>query len=261
MKKSGQSDVWEAVRLYDNMKVALKKFRGDKNEATDCSITELKALVKLKHPNVINVLEFYWDPAPCLVMEFIDGPTLSEFFTEKGHLPAAIVTKVLRGIGEGLEYLHRNQVVHRDLKPANIILEGTELKPVLIDLGLAKSTYEGSTPHLHGTHRWMAPEMLDLKDDKFHFSDKSDVYAMGIIMWQTFTGKIPYPEIKMGPDELIKIGDFIKEVKAGTRPSLSGVTAAPHLIELMKKCWDGLPSRRPSMGEFLLGLSPGGNDL
>ena len=243
------------------MTVALKKFRGDM--AKHILSNELKALWERaeKHPNVIEVLDFYWQPYPCLVMKFIDGPTLSDHLKDCGALNEATATTVLRGIGEGLKYLHNSHVVHRDLKPDNIILEGREFKPVLIDLGLGKiaettSMMQGSTVHRQGTYHWMAPEMLDPNEDdgKYHWSKKTDVYALGIIMWQLFTGKLPYAEITV-PQKLIK------RVIAGIRPPLSEVeTGSSHLIRLMQKCWDADPNRRPSVEEFLIQLLPGRND-
>ena len=240
------------------MKVVLKKFRGARAETFLSN--ELKALWerKEKHPNVVEVLDFYWQPYPCLVMRFINGPTLSDHLKNCGPLPEATAIEVLRGIGEGLKHLHKNHVVHRDLKPDNIILEGEELKPVLIDLGLGKSAdatsmMSGATNHCQGTYRYMAPEMLgpNKDDGQYHFSPKTDIYALGLIMWQIFTGEIPYAEIKM-PQELIK------GVLDGNRPSLENVKVSPHLVGLMQKCWDADDKQRPSVGDFL-NLLPGGN--
>ena len=252
---SGQSDVWEAVRVRDNIKVALKKFRGNANIAKSTASNEVNALRNTNHPNVVEMLDFYEEPFPCLVMKFIDGPTLSKHLKENGPLDIAIATGVLQGIGEGLKHLHDKHVVHRDMKPANIILEGGELKPVLIDLGLGKTAestimMQGSTVHLQGTYQWMAPEMLKPnKNKKFNCSKESDVYAVGIIMWQIFTGKMPYEEITW-PQDLIDI------VTAGERPALSDdVTAGPDLISLMQSCWHADPARRPTMEDFLLQLS------
>jgi serine/threonine protein kinase len=239
------------------MKVVLKKFRGPRAETFLSN--ELKALGKEKHPNVVEVLDFYRQPYPCLVTRFIDGPTLSDYIKRFGPLPEATAIEVLRGIGKGLEHLHKDHVVHRDLKPENIILEGVELKAVLIDLGLGKtaettSMMQGATDHCQGTYHWMAPEMMDPnKDDgKFHWSKKTDIYALGIIMWQLFTGEMPYAEIKM-PQKLIK------GVVDGNRPSLENVKVSSHLVGLMQKCWDADDKQRPSIQEFLNQLSMEGN--
>ena len=234
------------------MIVALKNFRD-----ADSLKNELKALLKLNHPNVIKVLDFHEDP-PCLVTRFIDGRTLSEYLEDnKGPLPAAMAMKILRGIGEGLKYIHEEHVVHRDLKPANIILEvltDGELKPVLIDFGLGKtaestSMMQGSTINIQGTLKWMAPEMLNQNEDgNVKWRKEVDVYALGIIMWQIFTGEKLYYGIPMP--------HLIAEVTyKSLRPSLDNTKASPHLIGLMQKCWDGDYKQRPSAEEFLNQLS------
>ena len=246
------------MRKIDNIKVVLKKFRGA--SAKDFLSNELKALGKEKHHNVVEVLDFYRQPYPCLVTRFIDGPTLSDYIKRFGPLPEATAIEVLRDIGGGLKHLHnKNHVVHRDLKPDNIILEGADLKAVLIDLGLGKtadntSKMPGATNHCQGTYRYMAPEMLDPnKDDgQFHFSPKTDIYALGIIMWQIFTGEIPYAEIKTQQK-------LIKGVLDGNRPSLKNIKVSSHLVGLMQKCWDADDKQRPSIEEFLNQLSLEGN--
>lgn len=235
--------------------MALKDFRGDVESLKN----ELKALLKLNHPNVIKLLCWYEEPYPCLVTRFIDGGTLQEHLEDnKGPLPAAIAMKVLRGIGEGLKYIHKEHVVHRDLKPANIILEvlkNGELEPVLIDFGLGKtaestSMMRGSSVHPQGTYQWMAPEMLNSNEyGRVEWRKEADVYALGIIMWQIFTGEKPYTGIPMPHP-------FIAKVTDGTlRPSLINIKASPHLIGLMQKCWDGDYKQRPSADEFLKQLS------
>ena len=237
------------------MNVALKDFRRDVRSLEN----ELKALLKLNHPNVIKVLDFYKEPYPCLVTIFIDGRTLSEHLEgNKGPLPAAMAMKVLRGIGEGLKYIHKEHVVHRDLKPDNIILEvlnDGELRPVLIDFGLGKtaestSMMQGSTVHRQGTYHWMAPEMLSQNErGNYKWRKEVDVYALGIIMWQIFTGEKLYAGIGMPHPFMANVVD------GSLRPSLTNTKASPHLIGLMQKCWDGDYKQRPSAEEFLNQLS------
>lgn len=253
LKESGQSDVWQAVRKSDNMKVALKKFRGTMDRARTSLSNELMALQNRSHNNVIDVLDYYEEPHPCLVMKFIEGKTLSEYLeNNKGPLPIATAMKILRDIGDGLKYIHENNVVHRDMKPANIILEDKTLKAVLIDFGLGKtaestSMMQSSSVPIEGSYLWMAPEILKPNKD-VKCRKESDVYAVGIIMWQIFTGKKPYE------DENFKWShELIAFVTEGNhnRPSLSNIKADPHLIRLMQKCWDANYKERPSMKQFL----------
>ncbi len=153
---------------------------------------EMAILKKLKHPRIV---QFYGggeqDGQHFYAMEFINGGTLAELLKEQGRLPWQQVVEFGRQICEALEHAHEHGIVHRDLKPANLFL-GQDGKLRLGDFGIARDsdatalTGTGSTV---GTHAYMAPEQIT---GKLPISNKTDLYALGCVMFEMLTGRVPF---------------------------------------------------------------------
>lgn len=149
---------------------------------------EMAILRKLKHPRIV---QFYGggsqDGRHFYAMEFIDGGTLADLLREKGRLPWQQVIEYGVQICEALEHAHDHGIVHRDLKPANLFL-GQDGKLRLGDFGIARDsdstalTAAGSTV---GTHAYMAPEQITGKQP---ISNKTDLYALGCVLFEMLTG-------------------------------------------------------------------------
>ena len=255
LKNSGQAQVYKGVmEAKDGSKqtVAIKVFKR-KSDWDDCK-QELMTLLKISgHPNVMEVWDFYEVPMPAFVMRFVAGGDLRDHLDKKGKFTGKHATRVLQGIAQGLVHLHSNGIVHRDLKSLNILLERKDktLVPVVIDLGLGKAmdptsaTGEFQTNGYMGTANWMAPEMAS----KAKWSTKTDMFALGVIMWEVLTGAWPYPGMKF-EEVLIYVvrengrpdyGDQMKKAKVSK--------AHQNLIESL---WHNDPSKRPSAEEFLV---------
>ena len=153
---------------------------------------EMAILKKLKHPRIV---QFYGggeqDGQHFYAMEFINGGTLAELLQEQGRLPWQQVVEFGMQICEALEHAHEHGIVHRDLKPANLFL-GQDGKLRLGDFGIARDsdatalTATGSTV---GTHAYMAPEQIT---GKLPISNKTDLYALGCVMFEMLTGRVPF---------------------------------------------------------------------
>lgn len=153
---------------------------------------EMKILKKLKHPRIV---QFYGggsqDGRHFYAMEFIDGGTLAELLNDKGRLPWEQVIEYGKQIAEALEHAHEHGIIHRDLKPANLFL-GQDGKLRLGDFGIARDsdatalTAAGSTV---GTHAYMAPEQITGKQP---ISNKTDLYALGCVLFEMLTGRTPF---------------------------------------------------------------------
>lgn len=149
---------------------------------------EMAILKKLKHPRIV---QFYGggsqDGRHFYAMEFIDGGTLADLLRDKGRLPWQQVIEYGVQICEALEHAHEHGIVHRDLKPANLFL-GQDGKLRLGDFGIARDsdstalTAAGSTV---GTHAYMAPEQITGKQP---ISNKTDLYALGCVLFEMLTG-------------------------------------------------------------------------
>ena len=155
-------------------------------------IKEAKVLAKLAHPAIRAIYDTGIDGAvPYMVCEYVDGETLSARLARGGALLLPEALRIALGVLDGLEYAHRQGVVHRDLKPGNILLD-REGRAKLVDFGLATmsdmNTIETVSGRILGTPRYMSPEQVDGQDT----TAASDIYAMGVVLYELVTGKLPY---------------------------------------------------------------------
>ncbi len=153
--------------------------------------------MNLKCPNLLAIHDLKSnDAGECFViMEYVAGPSLANVLAKHPRgLPLDEVRAWLRGIVEGVAYLHDHGIVHRDLKPANIFMEEGIVK--IGDYGLAKLITPGQvTEHSEsiGTCHYMAPEVASGKYDK-----PIDIYSMGIILFEMITGRVPFEGESVG---------------------------------------------------------------
>ncbi len=162
-------------------------------------LTEARAASQLNHPNSVSVIDFgkTKDGQPYLVMEFLRGKDLALVAYEEGPLPFARVVEILRQVLMALADAHEIGIIHRDMKPENVIVErmrrGGDLVKV-VDFGLAKLKYEDkgtgvtSPGIVCGTPDYMAPEQG--RGDPL--DGRTDVYAVGVILFQLLTGRLPF---------------------------------------------------------------------
>jgi non-specific serine/threonine protein kinase/serine/threonine-protein kinase len=154
---------------------------------------ERQILANLNHPNITKLLDggVAESGAPFLVMEYVDGPPLSVYADER-KLPVRERIVLFLKICEALEYAHRNLVVHRDLKPGNILIEEATREPKLLDFGTARVLDDSGeapvTRHRLVTPRYASPEALRHAP----VSTQSDVYSLGIILYEQVTGGTPF---------------------------------------------------------------------
>jgi serine/threonine protein kinase len=154
---------------------------------------EAKAAAAVRHPHLTEI--YHADVAgdvPYLVLEYVDGPTLSQLLHSAGKLPLRIALSIVSEIAEAVGELHDQGIVHRDLKPSNVLLDRTG-RVLVTDFGLAvrRDPVAGSGAVGHqapaGTPAYMAPEMFEGR-----VSPRSDIYALGILMFQVLTGGVPF---------------------------------------------------------------------
>jgi serine/threonine-protein kinase len=171
---------------------------GEENAAARF-ITEARAASRLNHPNSVGVIDFgkTSDGQLYLVMEFLRGRDLARVAYEEGPLPFRRIVDVLRQVLAALAEAHHLEIIHRDLKPENVILEpmrsGGDFVKV-VDFGLAKMRQESTGPSITspgivcGTPEYMSPEQG--RGDPL--DARSDLYAVGVILYQLLTGHLPF---------------------------------------------------------------------
>lgn len=179
--------------------VAIKVLRsecGKNSIAQKRFCREAKSIASVNDPNVVRLLEFidYSEESPsCLVMEYIDGPTLEEELEKRERFAARDAAHIVRDVGRGLATAHQEGLVHRDVKPSNILLDRTTELAKLTDFGLARlvetRTHLTAENVLLGTPAYMSPEQI-VSSDKVN--QRSDIYALGVVLYQLLTGSPPF---------------------------------------------------------------------
>lgn len=152
---------------------------------------ESQAAASLSHPNIVPIYDVgNQDDIYYIVMEYVNGVTLKEYINEKGILPWKTAVNIAIQICSALEHAHKNNIVHRDIKPHNIIIT-KELIAKVTDFGIARAvssstiTMAGNTI---GSVHYFSPEQAR----GIYTDEKSDLYSLGIVLYEMLTGKVPF---------------------------------------------------------------------
>ena len=220
--KGGMGEVFRADDIMLGQPVALK-FLSESATANLNLLTrfydEVRIARQITHANVCRVYDIgEIEGQPYLSMEYIDGEDLGSLLRRIGHLPAGKATEFARKMCAGLAAAHKQGVLHRDLKPANVMIDGRgELH--IMDFGLAAvATQLQGAEARNGTPAYMAPEQLEGRE----VSAQSDLYALGLIFYEMFTGKPPHRGGYDGGDAGVEAGfhgDESNSTGGGHRPS------------------------------------------
>ena len=190
--QGGMASVFEARDLRLERTVAIKIVH--QHLLSDQSFierfeAEAKNAAKLNHPNLVNVLDQGEDgPIVYLVMEYVSGMTLRDAIKRFGALEAHRSLELLEYVLSGLAAAHRAGILHRDIKPENILL-ADDGRVKLADFGLSRAVSANTqTASLIGTVAYLSPELVT----RGVADERSDVYAIGILLFELVTGKQPY---------------------------------------------------------------------
>ncbi|MCX6425259.1 MAG: Stk1 family PASTA domain-containing Ser/Thr kinase [Actinobacteria bacterium] len=195
----GMATVYSAIDTRLDRPVAVKIMHAHLAQDEDFVarfIREAKAAAAISHPNLISVHDQGWNtggtPAVFLVMELVSGSTLRDLINQKGRLTPEEVLPILNEVLSALAVAHKAGIVHRDLKPENIMIS-TEGKIKVGDFGLARAMSAGQTltadaSVLLGTVAYLAPEQVQ----RGIADARSDVYSLGVVTFESLTGKKPY---------------------------------------------------------------------
>ncbi len=190
----GMADVYRATDRVLHRSVAVKVLRDTADSETDRLrfTAEARTLAQLSHVNLVMVLDAGTaTDQPYLVMELVEGPTLSQR-AQGSTLSPDEVAHIGAQLAEALAYAHERGIVHRDVKPGNVLL-GTEGRVKLADFGIARligdTVRHTQTGHAIGTAAYLAPEQV-LGEE---LTPAADVYSLGLVLLEVLTGERAYP--------------------------------------------------------------------
>ncbi len=192
--KGGMGEVYRADDLTLGQGVAMK-FLPDEAAQDEGLLerfrNEVRMARRVSHPNVCRVYDVGdVDGQTFFTMEYVDGEDLASLLRRIGRLPPDKALDIARHLCAGLAAAHAKGVLHRDLKPANIMLDGRG-QVVITDFGLAGVADDIRGPEVRsGTPAYMSPEQLSGKE----VSTRSDIYALGLVLYEVFTGKRAFAE-------------------------------------------------------------------
>lgn len=245
----GMADVYKGkdhkLNRFVAIKVLKREFREDELFVRKF-LTEAQAAAGLMHPNVVNVYDVgEFGGLYFMVMELVEGITLKEYIIKKGRLSAKEVISISIQICAGIDAAHRQHIIHRDIKPQNIIIS-KEGKVKVTDFGIAKATSSNTiSSNAMGSVHYTSPEQA-----RGGFSDtKSDVYSLGITMYEMVTGNVPFDG-----DSTVAIA--IKHLQEEIVPPSEYVPDIPFSLEMIiLKCTQKSADRRyPDMNALTLDL-------
>ncbi|KAJ4968188.1 hypothetical protein NE237_014889 [Protea cynaroides] len=258
--------------VYDGQDVAVKVLDwGEDDIATTAEIASLRATFlqevavwhKLDHLNVTkfvggsmgtlnlkipskNASSDSHNSLPsracCVVVEYLTGGTLKHFLIRntRKKLAFKIVIQLALDLSRGLSYLHSQKIVHRDVKTENMLLDADRTLKIA-DFGVAR--VEAQNPRdmtcETGTLGYMAPEVLDGKP----YNRRCDVYSFGICLWEIYCCDMPYADLSFS-----EVSSAV--VQQNLRPEIPRCCPSS-LANIMRKCWDANPEKRPDMNEVV----------
>ncbi len=253
--RGGMGEVYRADDLKLGQPVALKFLPQElKQDAKRLArfLHEVKIARQVSHANVCRVYDVGdVDGQHYLSMEYVDGEDLASLLRRIGRLPNEKAVQVARQICAGVAAAHEQGILHRDLKPANVMIDGRG-RVKITDFGLAglSGSFEG-TEVLSGTPAYMSPEQFAGRE----VTVKSDLYALGLVLYELFTGKPAFDAATSA--EMVRL----KRESTPTNPSSHVEGLDPAVERVILRCLEKEPRERPSSALAVAGALPGGDPL
>jgi serine/threonine-protein kinase len=237
--RGGMGEVYRATDLTLGQAVALK-FLPETAASDDRALArfynEVRMARQVTHPNVCRVYDIgQVDGQHYISMEYVDGEDLSTLMRRIGRLPPDKAVEISRKLCAGLAAAHEKGVLHRDLKPANVMIDGRG-NVVIMDFGLAGLSEQLQADVRSGTPAYMAPEQLAGTE----VSAKSDIYSLGLVIYELFTGKRAYTAASIM--ELMQLQERAEPA------SMASVVKdlEPRVERVILRCLDHEPRKRPA---------------
>jgi predicted Ser/Thr protein kinase len=253
--RGGMGEVYRATDLALGQSVALKFLPEE--AARDQRLLErfhgeVRIARQVSHPNVCRVYDIgQAEGMPFISMEYVDGEDLASLLLRIGRLPVDKALETARKLCAGLAAAHDRGIVHRDLKPQNIMMNKRG-DVVIMDFGLAAIADRLSGAEVrNGTPAYMAPEQLRGAE----VTAKSDIYALGLVLYEIFTGKRPF--------DANNLQAMLRQQESAQLTSMASIAADIDggVEKAIRRCLDPDPARRPANVLSVAAALPGGDPL
>jgi serine/threonine protein kinase len=235
-------DRYAAVKVTEPKLIA----SDDEAEYTERFLREARSIARLNHPRVVGIFQFgQIDNLYYMAMGFIEGKDLrhilKELTRQEKRLTYDQVLRIVRDIGDALDYAHRQGVIHRDVKPSNIMVTG-DGHAVLTDFGLALNAAEGTIGNTFGSVHYIAPEQAVSSAQAV---PQSDLYSLGVVIYEMLTRRVPFEDVSAMSVALKHISD--------PPPPLSAINnkISSTIEQVVMKTLDKDPKRRYPTGAAL----------
>ena len=251
--RGGMGEVYRADDLTLDQPVALKFLPSGVDSDPDRLAqfhAELRIARQVSHKNVCRLYDLGdADGRRFLTMEYVDGEDLASLLRRIGRIPQDKAIDIARQLCAGLAAAHERGVLHRDLKPANIMIDG-DGNVRITDFGLAIAAGD-TTASRAGTPQYMAPEQLS----GGQASVRSDIYALGLVLFELFTGRRAY--------EAKTLNELMALQQSGTISTPSSVVRDldPAIERVILRCLEHDPALRPASALAVAAALPGGDPL
>lgn len=247
--EGGMSVVYKAKDKLLNRFVAIKilkpEFIND-HKFIDSFRRESQAAASMSHPNIVNIYDVGREGnIHYIVMELIEGRTLSDYIKAQGAMSYPKVIALSKQIAAALAFAHKNHIIHRDVKPHNIMITPNGTAKIT-DFGIAKAvnaaTIVDNTDGIIGSVHYFSPEQAR----GGYVDEKSDIYSLGIVMYEMLTGRVPFDGDNPVNIALMHInGEMVP-------PSRLVAGVPPALEHIILKCTDKYPVNRFASAEELI---------
>lgn len=221
-----------ACKIIDKKQIEAR-FRG----MIDQFHSEIDALRRLRHPNIIFLVDVYVTESKVfIVMELMEGGEMFDYVVEKGTLTEEEASCIVRKVTSALVYMHSKGIIHRDLKPENLLLTrkpcgGHDIPEVkIIDFGLSKCTNEPVARSFLGTRGYLAPEMLQRRD----YTRAVDLWSLGVIVFVLLCGCLPFDDDSqtVPTDDVLKRKFILRFPRWAKNLSPSAKDLLSHLLDI-----------------------------
>ncbi|MBQ8151417.1 MAG: Stk1 family PASTA domain-containing Ser/Thr kinase, partial [Firmicutes bacterium] len=247
--EGGMSVVYKAKDKLLNRFVAIKILKPEfihDSKFIDSFRRESQSAASLSHPNIVNIYDVGREGnIHYIVMELIEGRTLSDYIKAQGAMSYPKVIALAKQIASALSFAHKNHIIHRDVKPHNVMLTPNGTAKIT-DFGIAKAvnsaTIVDNTEGIIGSVHYFSPEQAR----GGYVDEKSDIYSLGIVMYEMITGKVPF-----NGDNPVNIA--LMHINGEMVPPSQVVSGVPPALEhIILKCTDKYPVNRYASADELI---------